>query len=52
MNPTKNRGELRCSGRISSSCDTRDIRRATVKQHETSSDMTIKTLVVMRTGGL
>ena len=27
MNPTKNRGELRCSGRVNSSCSTNGTRR-------------------------
>jgi len=33
-NPTKNGDELRCSGRVSSSCFTRDTRSVTVKRHE------------------
>jgi len=32
--PTKNRGEFRCFGRVSSSCSTSDTRLVTVKPHE------------------
>jgi 4-diphosphocytidyl-2C-methyl-D-erythritol kinase len=32
--PSKNRDELRCSGRISSSCSTCDTRRLIAKRHE------------------
>jgi hypothetical protein len=33
-NPIKNRGELRCSRRVSSSCSTSDTRRVTDKRHK------------------
>jgi len=32
-NPTKNRGELRCSGRVSSSCSTSNTRRVNLVTH-------------------
>jgi hypothetical protein len=39
MNPTENRGELRCSGRVDSSCSTNDTHRVnlvtnTILSHE------------------
>jgi hypothetical protein len=48
MNPTKNRGERRCSGRVSSSCSTSDTRRVNlvinpVISHERGKDREVLT---------
>ena len=43
--PTKTGGELRCSGRLSSSCSTSDIRRITVKRASSNMDIVLDTSI-------
>ena len=49
LNPTKNRGEFRCSGRVGSSFATSDIRRVTMAinsemNHECAKDREVLTI--------
>ena len=51
MNPTKNRGERRCSGRVSNSCSTSDTRRVNLVINPVISQERGKDREVLTTSG-